>query len=375
MAHAYTPGLKVAPRVRHRARRVLPIAGDVLVKVGDVVGARDVVAQTHLPGDVQPVNLANALSIAAGEVPHALLKQVGDRIEIGETIARSKGMFGFFQHEYKSKVAGQLESISEITGQLIIRGAPTPVQVLAYLSGRVVEVMPNEGVVVEADVALVQGIFGIGGEAFGKLRKVCSNPRENLTPDKLTADMRGMIVVGGARVTGDALKKAVQLGIAAVVSGGLDDSDLRELLGYDLGVAITGSERVGITLVITEGFGDIAMAERTFALLTSHDGKDVSVNGSTQIRAGVLRPEIVIPLGAETGSAKPDEELPPPVLEIGRPVRVIRDPYFGKLGTVAALPHELRVLDSESRARVLEVSLEGGEKVTVPRANVELVEG
>ena len=33
------------------------------------------------------------------------------------------------------------------------------------------------------------------------------------------------------------------------------------MLGYDLGVAITGSERIGLTVVITEGFGEIAMSD------------------------------------------------------------------------------------------------------------------
>ena len=38
---------------------------------------------------------------------------------------------------------------------------------------------------------------------------------------------------------------------------------LRRLLGYDLGVAITGQEDLGVTIVVTEGFGRIAMAKRT----------------------------------------------------------------------------------------------------------------
>ena len=58
MAHAYTPGLQVTDRTRYRARRVLPIAGEVLVTVGDTVQARDVVARTELPGDITPINLA-----------------------------------------------------------------------------------------------------------------------------------------------------------------------------------------------------------------------------------------------------------------------------------------------------------------------------
>jgi hypothetical protein len=62
-------------------------------------------------------------------------------------------------------------------------------------------------------------------------------------------------------------------------------------------------------------------------------------------------------------------------LEIGRPVRVIRDPYFGIIGAISGLPHEPTVLDSGSKARVLEVKFESGQRVMIPRANVELIEG
>ncbi len=51
-----------------------------------------------------------------------------------------------------------------------------------------------------------------------------------------------------------------------------------------------------ITLVITEGFGKMAMAHRTFDLLKSKQGMKASVNGATQIRAGVMRPEVIVPL-------------------------------------------------------------------------------
>ena len=122
---------------------------------------------------------------------------------------------------------------------------------MAFLAGKVVEVIPNEGVVIEADITYIQGIFGIGGEAYGKLRMACADPKEELTADLLQEDMRGQIVVGGARMTGDAVRKAIKLGVSAVISGGMDDQDLKEILGYDLGVAVTGSETVGTTVIIT----------------------------------------------------------------------------------------------------------------------------
>ena len=374
MAQAYTPGLKVTSRVHHRARRILPISGDVLVKTGDTVNARDTVAQTFIPGDATPVNLANVLSISASDVPACMLKQVGDRIEVGEVIARTKGIFGVFRSEYASKVAGTLEAVSPVTGQVIIRGEPLCIRVAAYVTGRVTEVIPGEGVVIEADVSLIQGIFGIGGEAYGPIRVACSACDQQLSADLIRDDMRGAVVIGGARMTIEAIRKAIKIGAAAVVSGGMDDQDLRDILGYDLGVAVTGSENVGTTLIVTEGFGDIAMARATFDLFRRREGDEAAVNGATQIRAGVMRPEVVIPLSAAELARQPEPAHTAGLLQPGAPVRIIRDPYFGRIGKVAALPAELRPLESGSKARVLEVAFDDNTTLIIPRANVELIE-
>jgi hypothetical protein len=382
MAKAFTPGLKVSARTLYRARRLLPITGDVTVRQGDRVGADAVVAQTFMEGDVFPMRMANMLSANPKELPGLMLKRVGDSVAEGEPIARSKGIFGMMRTEVKSSAAGTIESVSDSTGMVIVRGPKLPVSVRAYIAGDVVEVIPGEGVVVQNDVALIQGIFGVGGETHGTLRVVCGAPEETLDERHIAAGLRGAVVVGGGRMTAGAIRRAREVGAAAVVSGGIDDGDLRDFLGHDIGVAVTGSERLGITLIVTEGFGDISMARRTFDLLRSHEGRMASVNGATQIRAGVMRPEIVIPLemgagggaaGAGGGAAAAGGAVAG-VLEIGTPVRIIRDPYFGALGTVKALPEQPAVLGSGSKARVLDVALADGRTVTVPRANVELIE-
>jgi hypothetical protein len=375
MAKAYTPGLKVTNRITHRVRRILPIPGEVLVTVGQEVNARDVVAETHMPGDITPLNMANILAMPPSDILECMLKKQGERIEVGEPLARTKGIFGLFRTEYKARNAGTIETISSVTGQVIIRGQSHPVQVRAYLTGKVVEVMPKEGCVIEAEVTFIQGIFGIGGEAFGTICLACKSHEQELTGDLITPEMKGCVIIGGARVTDEAIRKAVKIGAAAVVTGGIDDEDLRDFLGYDLGVAITGSERMGLTLVVTEGFGEIAMAERTFELLASRVGDDASVNGATQIRAGVMRPEILVPLSMQELLREPEPQHDDGMLTIGRAVRIIRDPYFGLIGTVARLPPEPTVLGSGSKARVLEVKFDSGETVSVPRANVELIEG
>lgn len=373
MAQAYSPGLKVTNRITHRARRVLPISGEVKPAVGERVTAEQIVAETFMPGDVTPINLANLLSTPPAEVPKCMLVEEGTDIEVGQVIARTNGIFGWFRTEYKSKTAGTIESISQVTGQLIVRGASIPVQVKAFLPGKVAEVIAGSGVVIEAEVTYIQGIFGIGGETYGPIVMACDSYDEMLTPEKLNPEMKGAVVIGGARVSGETVSRAVELGVSAIISGGIDDQDLKEILGYDLGVAITGTEQIGTTLIITEGFGDIAMAQRTFELLKSRVGDQASVNGATQIRAGVMRPEIVIPLSEAEQAAEEEPAHIEPILETGRTVRIIRDPHFGVLGTVKELPPEPQVLESGSRARVLVVETAAGETVTVPRANVEII--
>lgn len=374
MGHAYTPGLLVTEKLLITKNRILPLKGDVLVKPGDKVEPDTVVARTNLPGPVEPLNVANLLGVPPEDVPLAMLKKEGDPVAAGEVIAKTKSFFGLFKSEARSKIEGTIESVSSITGQVLLRGHPVPVEVRAYLRGEVVEVFPTEGVAVRAWGTFIQGIFGIGGETHGIVKMAVDKPSDVLDENRITAEHKGCIVVGGSRVTAEALKKAIAVGACGIVAGGFDDQDLRGFLGKDLGVAITGSEDLGVSLVVTEGFGTIDMADRTFDLLKRSEGKEASVNGATQIRAGVIRPEVVIPLPEVAGDRDAKHSGDRPGLDVGSPIRVIRDPYFGRLGNVSALPPELKVLESESKARILEVKFPDGSVATIPRANVEALE-
>ena len=372
MAHAYTPGLKVTEGMKILKRRCLPLDGEVLVEVGVKVKAEDVVAKAELPGNVQLLNVANLLSVTPDEVEEYLLIPVGGTVSHDEVFASTKGLFGLFKSQARSPINGTIESISDVTGQAILREPPVPVEVKAYTDGIVIETFPKEGVIVETYGTYIQGIFGVGGETVGTLVVVADTPRDVLTAEQIVSDHKGSILVGGSLVTTDTIQKAVSVGVNGIIAGGIDDADLRELLGYELGVAITGSEEIGITLVITEGFGSIAMADRTFSLLKEREGMKTSIDGATQIRAGVVRPEILIPIITETENIDTGSHIG--TLEIGSPVRVIREPHFGKLGRVAELPVELQELETEAEVRVLQVEFDDGEKITLPRANVEAIE-
>jgi hypothetical protein len=381
MAHSYTPGLTVTERTIVRKKRLLPIPGTVNVRSGDRVKPETVVARTELPGKVHVVNVANLLGVAPDEIQDYLSKKEGDPVSKDEVIAETKPFIAWFKSEVRSPITGQLESASPVTGQVLLREPPRSLDLLAYIDGTVVEVHPKHGVTVETDCSLVQGIFGVGGETWGQLAMAVRSPDATLSPGQLQPDLKDKIVVCGAFLSAETMAHARTIGVAGLVVGGIHDKDLRDLLGYDLGVAITGTERIGFTLILTEGFGTIPMARKTFELLSAHAGQYASISGATQIRAGVIRPEIIIPRTDQ--SSPPSAQLQPAVatelktvgIRIGDQVRIIRDPLFGRIGKVMALPTELREIETESHVRVLQVELGDRSTAVIPRANVEIIEG
>jgi hypothetical protein len=372
MGYAYTPGLSVAESAVIRRVRRLPLKGQVLVSVGQCVKSEDVVAEAMLPGPIRSVNAASRLGITPDELPNVLLKKEADAVAEGEPFARTRGLFGLFKSECRAPIDGTIESASSATGQVIIRGQPTILRKLAYVAGTIVETREGESATVEVTGTLIQGIFGLGGEAVGTLEVAVNSPDDILDTERIKPEHVGKVIVGGSLVTADAVKAAVNHGVKGIVSGGLDDTDVRAALGYELGVAITGEEALGVTVIITEGFGRIAMARATFELLQKRSGLLASINGATQIRAGVIRPEIVIPLD-EALAAQDARGQEAGVLQIGTRLRAIREPYFGRLGRCTALPAELETLPTEAKVRVLEVEFDDGTRAVLPRANVELI--
>ena len=370
MPVAYTPGLRVTREAVIRQERRLPMQGEVLVQAGDTVGAEAVVARAERPGNLHTIRAAQMLHVEPQELESYFIKQRGESVSRGEILAEARGLWGLFKSEVRSPIAGVVEEVSATSGYVRVREQAELIEVRAHIAGRVAEIIAGEGAVIEARGALVQGIFGVGGERRGRLRVIGQGPEERLRPE-LIEECEGCVLVAGAGAEGKAIARAAEAGAAGLVVGAVSDATLREYVGYDIGVAITGQEAVPMTLILTEGFGELPMARRTWELLRSLEGELASIDGATQIRAGVMRPEIIVTRAGESGGVAEAEAEQN--LVVGARVRVIREPHFGALGKVTELPVELAEIETESRVRVALVELDGGDVVRVPRANLELI--
>ncbi len=228
------------------------------------------------------------------------------------------------------------------------------------------------------DASVVPGVFGIGFENWGYLKMVASDPQDVVDASDLPGELRDAVIVGGAKLTTEAVRRAAAAGARGIVCGGMDHLDLVAIAGQEIGVGITGQEDIPLTIVLTEGFGLMPMAEWTFELLRANEGRLVSFNGTTQVRAGVIRPEVIIPFSGDGPARTEAVESGGQVVRVARglapgaTVRVLRKPYFGMWGEVDEVPVAPERLETEALVRVVRVRLQDGRTVTVPQENVEV---
>lgn len=354
----YPVETQVTPLTNVRRERILPAPGEILVRAGDRVEPMQIVARTNLPGDFRILPVARLLDVATSQTKRYLRVKPGDEVQQGQVVAKRGRLFA---RSIKSPIDGVVTASGD--GRLLIEAQSTPFELYAYINGTVTDVLEPHGLLVETTGAVIQGVWGAGGgssgEGLGVLRCMVKNPDELLQAQAIDPSCHGMILIGGAGLDNTAIEQAQELQVRGIVVGGLSPE------------LISQAEKATFPVIVTEGIGTVSMSTPIFRLLTTNDGREASISGRTQSRWPVMRPEIIIPLPAET--------LPPSQTQIGAPlvvgaqVRVMRAPYMGTVGTVTALPAYARRTETGARVHGAEVDLEQATTVFIPLANLEVL--
>jgi hypothetical protein len=341
-----------------RRERLLPAPGQVLVSPGEVVGPADVVARCQLPGEIRVLDVCRILGIPRAQVGKYMRKSVGDMVQANELLASPRGPLGQIRRGCRSPVEGEVIEIRD--GLILIESAATTFELRAHFRGEVTNVMPNRGVVISVSGALVQGMWGSGGEAEGVLKMLVDNPQKPLRARAIDVSCHGTVVVGGRIFEQDVLEQAIEARVRGIIVGGMDAELCQHL------------DSLPFPVLLTEGFGALPMSAPVFALLQANMGREVLLSADTRTRRDARRPEVLIPL--RNGHDPSEEEgtgiLP---LEEGAQVRALRAPHLGEVGKVVDLPAQPQMMESGARLPVAVVELDDSETVSIPLANLELI--
>lgn len=345
---------RVTPLTSIRHKRTLPTPGEVLARVGDRVEPTQVVACANLPGDFHILPVARLLGVAASQVNRHLRVSPGDEVRQGQVIAKRRGLV---PRSVKSPVDGAVAASGG--GRILIEAQPTVFELRAYVYGTVNTVWEHYGVIIETIGAVVQGVWGAGGESFGVLKCMVKSPDEPLEGKAIDPSCQGTILVGGAGLDEEVFEQAEGLQLRGIVVGGLAPE------------LVSRVEQLPFPVIVTEGIGTVPMSTPVFRLLATNDGREASISGLVQSRWDIVRPEVVIPLPAET--LPPAQTQPGTPLAVGARVRIVRAPYMGIVGTVMTLPAHPRRITTGAKVHGAAVDLGQGASVFVPLANLEIL--
>lgn len=347
---------RVVPNIIMRRERMLPFRGQVLVGTGSRVEPSTIVASTLVPSEMHLLNVAGALSLEAEKLPDHLRVSVGDQVVEGDALAARGGKGRLFGRTYRSPVSGIVAAVSN--GRILIQTSRTTLELSALYRGTVINVMSGLGAIIEVRGALIQGIWGSGKEGFGVLKLLVDDPADMVDPKAMDMTCRGTVLVAGHSIGEEALLRAEEVQVRGIVVGGLG-TELQELV-----------HSMPFPVVVTEGLGEFAIAGSIFDLLEANENREASIRGAMEARGGGVRPEVIV-YAPHAASETVLEARPEFVLERGSPVRIVRGRHFGETGTVLDVPPEGAPLETGASVRGVQVKLDSGEQVFVPRANLE----
>lgn len=341
-----------------RRERLLPqeARGQVEAREGERLDLRDVVARGPLPTRYHILEAQAFFGLKRpSDLDRLLLVQAGDDVEAGQPIAgKSKGR----GRRLLSPVTGSVAYIGE--GRMIVAEAPEMVELESGVSGMVIAVREQRGVVIETTGAVLQGVWGNGRISVGTLRLEPDGGLSQLVSADSYMDYRGAILVTRHPLTAVGLEVFHTFSLSGIVAPSLSPR------------LIPAVRELPNAVLLTEGFGAMRMASYNASFLESVNGRQATLDCMLPDRVEARRPELVVNMPTR-GSERPPEPNSNAALRLGTTVRLTRGDFAGQVGQVVHLPKTPYSLENGLRLLCAQVQLAAGGTAFVPLANLEVI--
>ena len=335
--------------------RYLPIDGRVLAHIGQTVEPDTIVAEATLAPHIEVLDLRPVITRANRyDLDSMIERDVGERIEEGDVIIATGGTLN---RVLRATSSGTIRAISFT--QVLVEVNQKPHRLRAAYHGKVIEIVPDRGVILQMTGAVVQGVWGNGLFAAGKLVAAGNLPNQVLEPKHLKEDWADMVVVAGRIKSIDTLRRAKQLPLRGLIVGSFSSH------------LIPAVKILEFPVIAINGFGPVGMDEISFHMFHSNLGCIIALNGQPWNRELGFRPETFIHIELEETIPVMNALLE---FEVGQTVRVNTLPYLPQTGIIEKLRPEPALLPSGIKAMGADVKLQSGQHILVPLNNLDVLE-
>lgn len=338
-----------------RRARTLAHGGQILVPVGHQVEPTHVVARGPAEGAFQVLWATKLLNIAPQELYKYLLASEGVEVEKGTPLLRRPTAFGRSK-VYRCPADATLIRVRD--GCLVLQRTDKVADLRAMLSGRVVSVIPDRGVVIEAVGSLVQAVWDSGKSGCGRLQPAPGSAQNALNFEHIGPEATGAVYVAGFVDRPEVLESLEERGARGLVAGSMPASLCQQI------------DEFSFPVLLTEGVGRRPMAEPIFELLQRSQGRDVSLLAASR-HPRWQKAEIIISL--PTSGPLQQVESDDASLQTGSLVRVFGLNGQTMVGRVTRVFSQPRRTALGSMTVGVDVALDDGKVLFTPSANLDII--
>lgn len=372
--------VRVEKNVIVRISRVLAGKGTISVSANQEVKPSDIIGTSNVSSGFRILNLASLLEVNPKDVEKYLKRDLGQRIYKGELLAYKPG--GIFGGK-KTLIAptdGLLDFLNPQTGEMRMTLLPKKSDLPAGVFG-IVESVDNEKgkVTIIAQASRIYGMFGSGKLRDGTL-EVLGKRESLIVNSSVSPKSEGHILVGGSLIYKDAISTAISCGINGIITGGVNAKDYKAMAGGRLTFPKKLENDIGISVVVTEGFGSIPIGLDIYEFLSQYDNRFVSIDGNRGI--------IDLPSYEQSSMSRVRATKLPPIqdnvisneninqsveLKAGLKVRIVGNSYAGEQGKIISVDESPTLLPSGISSFLATIETKR-RKIKVPVVNLEKID-
>ena len=337
-----------------KRERVVPVAGDVLVRRMQKVSPTDVIVVASMAPRFMLIDIAQGLQVSPSRADEYLQRRSGENLVKGDIIA---GPVGVLKRVIRAPQAGQVKIAGE--GKVLYETESPVYELQAGMEGTVTNIIPERGAIIETRGALVQGVWGNGKITYGIMQSISSDLLQEIVPEQLNIGFRGIIITAGFCRNPSVIETAGNIPIKGLVLGSMDSA------------LIPQAKEADFPIMVIDGFGRKPLNRAAERILTAHKDKNIALNAQVYDPFLGNYPEVII---SHSATSTPDSPLETDTLKAGKTVIIVNGLLSSRIGKIEKIYSQKRILPSGISTRVASVNLSGDETADIPLANLEIVE-
>ncbi|MEA3325821.1 MAG: hypothetical protein U9R53_00665 [Chloroflexota bacterium] len=336
-----------------RRTRRLTVPGNVLVKLGDIVQPEDLIAEAHIPTQVQSLDIARGLGVLPSQAASFMMRDLGEDVQQGDVVAQYDGTL---PRLVRAPDGGKL--LDWQNGQVILASGGKFERVKAAMIGEVMEIILYFGAVLRIKGCLIQGVWGNGHLGSGQLTLLDPKLENPLEAAEMDMFEKGQVLAAGHCSQPDIFPLMVKKGLGGLILGSLAP-ELSE-----------AAKNQPFPIIVLQGFGKIPSDPLSVTLLRDCVDELVCINACERDVFKGTRPELMIPI--EEGD--PEKRLGfRAKLALGQWVQVSGGKAIGQTGEVVSFSSAGTLFKSGANFPSAQIRLHNDEEITVPGQNLVIL--